>query len=137
MPTEPDDVCLNKAAIIERAIGRAFEEFAFDPRLENYTHIVATERLGMPQTSSDAFRLLQKAGHIGTDTVRDMIAMTGFRNIAVHEYQALDLAILRAIVESRWRSLVVYCRELGIRIDPRSPGTAGLPGKSARQQAEG
>ncbi len=48
-----------------------------------------------------------------------MIAMTGFRNIAVHEYQALDLAILRAIVEDRWRSLVSFCRELGIRIDPR------------------
>ena len=140
MHTESDDVCLNKAAIIERAVGRAFEEFALDPELVSYTHIdamtlnieracqaaidlafhiVATDRLGMPQTSSDAFVLIQKAGLIEKDTVRDMIAMTGFRNIAVHEYQALDLTILRAIVEDRWRSLVNFCRELGIRIDPR------------------
>lgn len=139
MPTEPDDVCLNKAAIIERSLRRAFEEFAFDPGLQSFTHIdamtlnieracqaaidlafhiVAKDRLGMPQTSSDAFSLLQKAGLISLETVRNMTAMTGFRNIAVHEYQALDLSILRAIVETRWRSHVFYCHELGVRIEP-------------------
>jgi uncharacterized protein YutE (UPF0331/DUF86 family) len=140
MRIESDDVCLNKAAIIERAIGRALEEYSLDPKLESYTHIdamilnieracqaaidlafhiIATDRLGMPQTSSDAFRLLLKGELIGRDTARDMIAMTGFRNIAVHEYQIMDMSILRAIGEERWRSLVTFCRELGIKIDPK------------------
>ena len=73
----------------------------------------------MPQTSSDAFRLLFNAGRIDKDTARDMVAMTGFRNIAVHEYQAMDMSVLRAIGEERWRSLVVYCRELGLKIEPK------------------
>jgi len=51
----------------------------------------------------------------------DMIAMAGFRNVVLHEYQALDMAILRNIVEERWRSMVIYCRELGIRIEPHAP----------------
>ena len=141
MPTGSDEIAVNKAAIIERAIGRALEEFSFDPGLESFTHIdamtlnieracqaaidlafhlVARDRLGMPQTSSDAFRLLAQAGRIGKDSARDMAAMTGFRNIAIHEYQALDMSILRAIVEGRWRSLVVFCAELGLRIEPRA-----------------
>lgn len=139
MPIEPDDVCLNKAAIMERAIGRALEEFSFDPGLANYTHIdamtlnieracqaaidlafhlVAVKRLGMPQTSSDAFSLLERAKLIGNDSARAMTAMTGFRNVAVHEYQALDMAILRAIMEHGWHSLVDFCAELGLRIEP-------------------
>jgi uncharacterized protein YutE (UPF0331/DUF86 family) len=142
MPIEPDDIGLNKAAIIERALGRALEEFAADPKLESFTHIdaltlnieracqaaidlamhiVAARHIGMPQTSSDAFRLLSQAGLIEPNTSRDMLAMTGFRNIVIHEYQALDMTILRDIVENRWRSLVAYCRELGIRIDPHPP----------------
>jgi uncharacterized protein YutE (UPF0331/DUF86 family) len=147
MPIEPDDVCMNKAAIIERAIGRALEEYASDPELRSYTHIdamtlnieracqaaidlafhiIATRHLGMPQTSADAFALLFRSGIIEEATSRNMVAMTGFRNIAIHEYQALDMAVLRAIVETRWRSLVEYCAELGVHIDPKpNPGRYG------------
>ena len=83
MPIALDNVCLNKAAIIERSIRRALEEFSFDPSLKSYTHIdaltlnieracqaaidlafhiVATNHLGMPQTSAEAFSLLSKSG---------------------------------------------------------------------------
>ncbi len=42
MPTPPpDDVCLNKAAIIERAIRRIHAEYAANPGLDNFTHIDA------------------------------------------------------------------------------------------------
>jgi uncharacterized protein YutE (UPF0331/DUF86 family) len=137
MPTHPDDVCLNKGAIIERAIRRALEEFGADRELKNFTHIdamtlnleracqaaidwamylVAREHLGMPQNSADAFRLLFQAGLISEASRSAMSAMTGFRNVAVHEYQELDLSVLRKIAEDGWRSLVVYAKELGVNI---------------------
>jgi len=143
MPIPPDDVMLNKAAIIERSIRRALEEYASDPGLSSFTHIdamtlnieracqaaidlafhlVSSQRLGMPKTSADAFELLRRAGLIGRESARDMMAMVGFRNIAIHVYQDLDLRVLRAIVEERWRSLVRYCSELGLKILPASPG---------------
>ena len=139
MPIRPDDICLNKAAIIERALRRMREEYAACPELDNYTrvdamtlnieracqaaidlamHLVAREHAGLPQSSADAFVLLGKAGHLNSESVQAMVAMTGFRNVAVHEYRELDLEILHAIARDRWHSLVTLCGQLGMTIKP-------------------
>jgi uncharacterized protein YutE (UPF0331/DUF86 family) len=137
MPIEPDDLCRNKAAIIERSLRRMREEFSADPELQDYSHVdamtlnieracqaaidlalhlVAREHLGMPQSSADAFKLLAKAGHLESQTAVAMVAMTGFRNIVIHEYQALDMGILRAVAQDRWHSLVDFCAQAGVKI---------------------
>ena len=137
MPIAPDDVCVNKAAIMERALRRVREEFAADPELASWTHVdaltlnveracqaaidlamrlVTRERLGAPQSSSDAFRLLQQGGLISEPIARSMVAMVGFRNVVIHEYQRVDLAILRAIAQTRWQDFVAYCDQLGLVI---------------------
>ena len=139
MPTDPDNVLVNKAGIIERALRRMKEEFDADPRLENFTHldamilnieracqsaidmalhVTAQGHLGIPQNSADAFLLLEKSGHISPTTARAMVGMTGFRNIAIHQYQALDSEILRTIAASEYQSLIDFCAELGVRIVP-------------------
>ena len=139
MPIQPDDICLNKAAIIERALRRVHEEYAACPNLDNYTnvdamtlnieracqaaidlamHLVAREHAGIPQNSADAFILLEKAGLLQAETVKEMTAMTGFRNVAVHEYRELDMGVLRAIAKDRWRSLVRLCQQVGMTIKP-------------------
>jgi len=139
VPIVCDDVCYNKAAIMERAIRRAREEYSRDPELENFTHvdamtlnierscqaaidlamhILSREHLGMPQTSADAFSILQGAKVISDSIAKSMIAMVGFRNVAVHAYQQLDLQVLRVIVTERWRDIVAYCDELGLCIKP-------------------
>ena len=138
MPTKPDDIGLNKAAIVERCIRRVHEEYRADTGLDNYTHIdamtlnieracqacidlamhvVAKHRLGMPQSSADAFGLLAKASLIDAVQERAMRAMTGFRNVAVHQYQELDLEVLRYIAETGWRDLVSFCAAFGLRIE--------------------
>jgi uncharacterized protein YutE (UPF0331/DUF86 family) len=139
MPIAYDDVCLNKASIIERAIRRAKAELQNDPELVNYTnidamtlnierfcqaaidlamHIISREHLGIPQTSADAFSILLRAGIISNTIAKSMISMVGFRNIAIHEYQNIDLNILRIIVTERWKDVVQYCTELGLSIKP-------------------
>lgn len=139
MPIQPDDVCFNKAAIIERALRRMHQEYEACPTLDNYTnvdamtlnieracqaaidmamHIVAREHAGVPQTSADAFILLGKAGFLRAETVREMISMTGFRNVAVHEYRELDMEVLRLIAKERWTSLVRLCEQFGMTIKP-------------------
>jgi len=81
MPTPPDDVLLNKAAIIERCLRRIRAEYAACPTLDNSTHVdaltlnieracqaaidmamhlVATHRLGIPQSSKEAFACSKK-----------------------------------------------------------------------------
>lgn len=135
-----DDIVLNKAGIMERCWRRVREEYAGDPaRLSNQTtqdaivlnleracqaaidvamHVVAAEHLGVPQDSADGFDLLARAGRIPSQLAARLRGMVGFRNVAVHEYQKLDLTILRAVVETGGSDYVELCAALGARIVP-------------------
>ena len=44
--------------------------------------------------------------------------MTGFRNIAIHAYQEMNMDILRKIATVEWQSLVVFARDCGLTIKP-------------------
>lgn len=125
-----DDILLNKAQIIRRSLGRVEEEYQGKPEhLKNLTrqdaivlnvqraceaaidlamHAVAEAKLGLPQTSRDAFEMLAAHGVIDHELARHLQAMVGFRNVAVHNYQALDLKILQAIIEHRVEDLKTF-----------------------------
>ncbi len=116
-----NDIILNKISIIERCLKRIHEEYNEEPQnLKNFTkqdsivlnlqraceasidlamHIVAENKLGLPQNSRDSFTLLEREGIISQSLSQKMKAMVGFRNIAVHDYQEINLAILQRIVE--------------------------------------
>jgi uncharacterized protein YutE (UPF0331/DUF86 family) len=135
----PDNVSLNKAAIIERCIRRMQEEYTADKSLSNFTHldalilnieracqaaidlamhIVSAEHLGMPQSSAESFSLLQKAGKLDSILASRLSNMTGFRNIAIHQYQDIELAVIHYIMKDGWRDLVALCTALNLRIKP-------------------
>ncbi|HEY52224.1 MAG TPA: DUF86 domain-containing protein [Caldilineae bacterium] len=133
-----DDILLAKAAIIERCLRRVDAEYQDDPeRLEDFTyqdaivlnlqracqaaidmamHVVARDHLGAPASSAEAFDLLAKAGRIDAELAKRMRGMVGFRNIAVHEYQKLDLAILQAVIEHGGDDFVAFCAAFGLKI---------------------
>jgi uncharacterized protein YutE (UPF0331/DUF86 family) len=98
-----DDVLINKAASIERAVRRVREEHPGDDRnlLDNQTrqdaivlnlqracetsidaamHLVRVRRLGVPQETREAFDLLQQAGIIEPELAGRLKKMVGFRN---------------------------------------------------------
>lgn len=128
----PDDVLLNKVAAIERALRRVREEYAGrDANLfENLTkqdaillnlqracesaidlamHLVRLERLGVPQETREAFALLAGAGVIDADLAERLQKMVGFRNIAVHDYERLNLQVARAILVGRLVDFERFC----------------------------
>jgi uncharacterized protein YutE (UPF0331/DUF86 family) len=140
MPIQLDDIVWNKAAIIERCIRRMHEEYRADPDLKDYTHVdaltlnieracqaaidlamhvVAKQRLGVPQSSGDAFFFLEKAGIISTQLRQSLVAMTGFRNIAIHQYQVLDNSVLHYIVDKGYQDLIAFGSALGAKIQDR------------------
>lgn len=133
----PDDVMLAKAAVIERALRRVLEIYHKDRELKDLLHLdaltlnveracqaaidlamhlVALKHLGMPQSQADAFRLLADAGEIERKLSERMIGMCGFRNILVHQYQALDIDHLHKVASERWKDLVELCQALGLKI---------------------
>lgn len=63
--------------------------------LDMAQHIVAVNHFGMPQNSAESFILLEKNSVLSQKTAKSMEGMTGFRNVAIHEYQKLEMEILR------------------------------------------
>ena len=56
---------------------------------------------GIPQSSRDSFELLKKAGLISAPMALSLQKMVGLRNVAVHDYQTLNLEIVKHVVEHR------------------------------------
>lgn len=63
------------------------------------SHIVSDEGWGIPGSFSEIFYLLKDKGVISRDLSEKMIAMVGFRNIVIHEYEKVDLKIVYEIIQ--------------------------------------
>lgn len=50
-------------------------------------HVAASEGLGVPETIRENFEILKRADVISPELEKKMKAMTGFRDIAIHDYQ--------------------------------------------------
>lgn len=128
------DVVFEKVGNIQRCLRRIREKTGMDPaslddldiqeifvlNLQRATqsaidlaaHIVADEGLGLPRSLKENFRLLAKAGILSHDVAGRMEAMVGFRNIAVHEYQAIDVNVLKAILSKHLGDLVEFYQQV-------------------------
>ena len=116
-----DAVLTSKAATITRCVARAREEYDTDPStflldpsrhdaatlnmlracaaaLDIGHHLIRRETLGVPQSTRDVFDLLCRGGWLEASLLTTMKNMVGYRNIAVHEYQTLQLPITVAII---------------------------------------
>lgn len=115
-----NDVLVNKSATIERCINRIHEVYEGNPtNLKDFTkqdsivlniqraceasidmamHIISENKLGVPKSSRDGFKLLHEAKIIDEALAKTLMNMVGFRNIAVHDYQALEIEILESIL---------------------------------------
>ena len=51
------------------------------------------------------FKLLEDAAIISQELARKMESMVGFRNIAMHDYKAIDKGILKSILVNNLRDL--------------------------------
>jgi len=116
-----DDIILNKSETIKRCIARINEEYEGKPEnlndfrrqdsiilnvqrlceasIDIATHYIRKNKLGIPQTSKENFEILEKNNVITKELSLRLQAMVGFRNIAVHDYQALNLKIVEKVVE--------------------------------------
>jgi uncharacterized protein YutE (UPF0331/DUF86 family) len=126
-----DEVLLGKAAIIERCLKRIEDEYvgheaelasnftrqdaivlnlqrSCEASIDAAMHLVRIHKLGIPTESRQAFEFLVKAGRLDADLGSKLIGMVGFRNVAVHNYQELDLDILRSILAERLGDLRTF-----------------------------
>ena len=63
------------------------------------SHILSDEGWGIPGSFSEIFYLLEDKGVITHELTEKMIAMVGFRNLIIHEYEKVDLKIVHEIIQ--------------------------------------
>jgi len=73
-------------------------------------HILSSSNQAMPQTMADAFTGLVKEGIISVDTEEKMRKAVGFRNIAIHEYEKINWAIVYSIATERLSDFKVFAK---------------------------
>jgi len=83
-------------------------QLAIQAALDVASHIVSDERLGEPRTNRELFDLLQRGGWIVESQAATLRNMAGFRNILVHGYDDVDLAILRDILAHHLEDLIAF-----------------------------
>lgn len=129
-----NDIVLNKIASIERCIAQIRIYYAVDNgkpfdkdflkqdaigmnlqricelTIDVASHLIKAKKLGLPQDSTDAFFLLERAGLISEAMLATMKGMVGFRNVLVHEYKNLDLDIMVDVVEHHLTEPLEFAR---------------------------
>jgi len=127
-------VIINKYSIIERCIKRINEIYDNNAKnLENFDkqdaiilnlqracqaaidigmYIISVNNLGIPQSQKGIFTILEENKIINSEIAINMRGMLKFRNIAIHEYQELDLEIVREVIESHLADLQKFAREM-------------------------
>lgn len=66
----------------------------------------------MPQTMGDVFTKLQELGAISLDISERLKKAVGFRNIAVHNYEAINWQIVYVICQSSLRDFRQFAQEI-------------------------
>jgi len=74
--------------------------------------LVAHKNLRKPSTLSEAFHILGEEKLVTKSVVEHMIKMTGFRNIIVHDYTAIDYDIVYEILHDRLEDIHTFIFEV-------------------------
>ena len=130
-----DDLLILKATTVERCVSRAREEYRREPAtfaadlsrqdaavlnivracnaaLDMGQHPIHRERLGVPQSACDVFTLLNQGGWIDAMLVVNLKRMVDFRDIALHDDQALQLPTTLAIIEKHLDEFLDYSQRV-------------------------
>ena len=96
LPVDVEDIVLLN---LQRAVQAAIDLAA---------HVVATEAYGLPASVADAFSLLEGQGVLDALLAERLRRMVGFRNILIHNYRAVDPAIVETIIARRLDDLRAF-----------------------------
>ena len=91
-------------------------QIALQAALDAASHIVSDERLGEPSTHRELFDRLETAGWLEPRLAGILRNLAGFRNVLVHGYDTVDLAIVRDIVEHRLDDLLEFAASVRGRL---------------------
>ncbi len=111
--SRPAEIPTNK---VQERFAEHTLQIAIQAALDVASHIVSDERLGEPRTNRELVDLLERNGWIAPDLAVPLRRMVGFRNILVHGYETVDVAVVREVVEHRLDDLLRFAHVIRSRL---------------------
>jgi uncharacterized protein YutE (UPF0331/DUF86 family) len=91
-------------------------QIAIQSVLDVASHIVSEERLGEPRTNQELIDRLARQGWIPARLEAPLHQMIGFRNVLVHGYDEVDLAVVEDVARHRLDDLLAFAGAIRERI---------------------
>ncbi|MDD5451289.1 MAG: DUF86 domain-containing protein [Desulfovibrionales bacterium] len=130
-----NDIVINKIQSIQRCIERAREEYMKNPEgfdedysrqdaavlnilraceqaLDLANHIIKAHKMGIPTSSAESFDLLRKKSVIDSALTEKLKKMVHFRNVVIHQYQRMDIEIVKSVIKSDLDNLVAFTERI-------------------------
>ena len=89
---------------------------AIQAALDVASHIVSDQRLGEPRSNRELFTARVRDGSLAPDLAALLAAMAGFRNVLVHGYGDVDLAVVRDVLENHLGDLDAFVAAMRVRL---------------------
>jgi uncharacterized protein YutE (UPF0331/DUF86 family) len=67
--------------------------------------VIAYKGLRKPSTLSESFHILNEAGVISPELTRNLVRMTGFRNVIAHDYDSLNYDIVYDVLLNKMKDI--------------------------------
>lgn len=93
-------------------------QLAIQSALDAASHIISERSLGEPLTNREVFERLVGDGWLAAEQVPALRDMAGFRNVLVHGYTAVDLGIVRRVLEQHLDDLTRFTASVRARVGP-------------------
>lgn len=102
-PDRQDIIALNLTRAIQLCVDMA-------------AHLIAESDVRPPETMGAAFDLLAETGMLDKALAMRLKKSVGFRNIAVHNYQVIDWAIVHAICKNNIEDFKLFTRHMQTKL---------------------
>jgi uncharacterized protein YutE (UPF0331/DUF86 family) len=126
-----NDIFIGKIRMLQRYVERAREEYHRSPQgfdtdytrqdaavlnilracetaIDLANHVIKTHKMGIPFSSAESFDLLREKEAIDLALSENLKKIVKFRNIAVHRYQHINLAIVKSVILSELDDLIRF-----------------------------
>lgn len=96
-------------------------QIAVQAALDVASHIVSDERLGEPTSNKALFDLLARGGWMPPALAPRLRDMAGFRNVLVHGYAEVDLAVVQDVLAHHLGDLLDFAVAVRVKLGAAPP----------------
>lgn len=81
---------------------------ACEQAIDLANHVIKSHKMGIPASSSESFDLLRQKFIIDVEMSEKLKNMVHFRNTLIHQYQRMDLEIVKTVIVSGLDDLIQF-----------------------------